>query len=189
MLVELCDMRVMHVKDLSPEELQAASLSEPEALSELIKRYLPLVKSRVLYFFGADSEFEDLVQEGYIGFLSAIQSYNSAEGTSFGYFAKLCIDRALGNYGKSKKHVTPAQLLPLDEELCAAGVGPESLAIIRDEYLSVANKAKTDLSVFEYTVFCYFINGYKNSEIAEIMSVPSKSVDNAVHRFKQKLKP
>ena len=174
---------------MSPEELQAVCKSEPEALTELIRRYLPLVKSRVLYFFGADSEFDDLVQEGYIGFLSAVHSYNSSEGTSFGYFAKLCIDRALGNYGRSKKHVDSAQLLPLDEELCAKGVGPEAITIIRDEYLSVANKAKTELSVFEYTVFCYFINGYKNSEIAEFLSVPPKSVDNAVHRFKQKLKP
>ena len=175
--------------NISSEELQRlAGLKTEEAKSLLVVRYLPLVKSRVMFFFGQASEFDDLVQEAYIGLLSALDSFDPNAGTSFGYFARLCIDRALINYGKSKKHKEPAGYIPLDESLGTAGIGPEASAIIRDEYVSVLNKAKSELSDFEYSVFCFYVSGYGNSEIADLMKVEPKSVDNAVHRFRCKLK-
>ena len=49
-------------------------------------------------------------------------------------------------------------------------------------------KALEKLSAFEYEVMSYYVGGYKIREISEILSVSPKSVDNAVRRFKQKLR-
>jgi RNA polymerase sporulation-specific sigma factor len=181
-------MKKDQLEALTSEELQAlCAENSSDALAVLVKRYLPLVKSRVLSFFGQGVEFEDLVQEAYIGFLSAVSGFDPGLSVPFGSFAKLCVDRALGNYSRSRKH-RESEHLTLNEELCAAGVSPESFAIIREDYLSVVGRAKSELSPLEYDVFCLYISGYRSQEISEILSVSVKSVDNAICRFKSKLK-
>ncbi len=174
---------------ISSEELwRKAAEADRAALAALASRYAPLVRSRALFFFGGTGELDDLVQEAFIGLLSAIESFKPEVGVSFGHFAGLCIDRALGNYVKSKKHRELSGCLPLDDALVTVGFATEELAELRDEYLTVLAGAKKKLSDFEYSVFCHCAVGYKNSEIAELMKVEAKSVDNAVHRFRRKLR-
>ena len=63
--------------DLSDEELCAHSANgTTEAEEELVRRYGRLVRmcARPLFLVGGDSE--DLIQEGMLGLLSAIRSYN-----------------------------------------------------------------------------------------------------------------
>ena len=172
-------------KDMSAEQLQSlCSEKNSEALAALAKRYLPLVKSRALYWSAGEGEFDDLVQEAYLGFLSAVSSFDAAVGVSFGYFAKMCVDRALLNYKKSLAKTNSHQSIPLQENLEAAGLDPEALAILKDDCANLKSEALEKLSAFEYEVMSYYIGGYKMQEIAELLSVSPKSVDNAVRRFR-----
>lgn len=154
--------------------------------ADLVRRYLPLVKSRVLFYYGATEEFEDLMQEGTIGFLSALSDYDPSVGVPFGCFAKLCVDRALGHYGNSRTHRAAADLVPIPEDI-SSHEGIEAEVQVREEIRRVLQKAKTLLSETEYSVFCYRLSGYGNAEIAAIMAVSPKSVENAVRRYKKKL--
>lgn len=182
-------MEKIEIKDMSAEQLQAlCGEKNSAALAELAKRYLPLVKSRALYWSAGEGEYDDLVQEAYLGFLSAVSSFDSSVGVSFGYFAKMCVDRALLNYKKALAKTSSHQSIPLHEDLVAAGLDPEALAILKDDCANIKTEALQKLSAFEYEVMSYYIGGYKMQEIAEILSVSSKSVDNAVQRFRQKLR-
>ena len=61
--------------------------------SELAVRYRPLIKrcTRPYFLVGGDSE--DLIQEGMIGLVSSMQSYNAESGAAFRSYAELCIRR------------------------------------------------------------------------------------------------
>ena len=63
---------------------------ETEVFNEIYDRYKNLVKfySRNLFLLGAESD--DLVQEGMLGLIKAVNSYNS-DKSSFKTFATLCI--------------------------------------------------------------------------------------------------
>ena len=182
-------MKEADFSTLSAEQLQLLCLEKnSDALAELAKRYLPLVKSRALYWSAGGGEYDDLVQEAYLGFLSAVSSFDAGVGVSFGYFAKMCVDRSLLNYKKSLAKNMAHQSIPLHDGLQVPGLDPEALAILRDDCANLNREALEKLSAFEYEVMSYYVGGYKMQEIAELLSVSSKSVDNAVRRFKQKLR-
>lgn len=182
-------MKEIDYSALSAEGLHSlCDQKDGAALSELAKRYLPLIKSRAMYWSAGEGEYDDLVQEAYLGFLSAVSSFDGSVGVSFGYFAKMCVDRALLNYKKALLKSNVHQSIPLHDGLQAAGLDPESLAILRDDCANANKEALEKLSAFEYEVMSYYVGGYKIKEIAEILSISPKSVDNAVRRFKQKLR-
>ena len=83
------------------------------AFEYLIKKYMGIVKkeSRALYIIGAENE--DIIQEGMIGLIKAIRSFDGSKGASFSTFANLCIKRQLITAVKlsnRKKH-SPLKLL------------------------------------------------------------------------------
>lgn len=178
-------MTDMNLASLDSHALQSLAGGNAEARAELVRRYIPLVKSRVLFFYGATEEFEDLFQEGMIGLLSALSDFDPAAGVPFGCFAKLCVDRALGNYGRSRVH-RDAAFLPLEETVSSASE-PEAEVVVRDEAARLLREARERLTELEYAVLCYKVSGYRNAEIASIMAVSPKSVENAVQRYKRKL--
>lgn len=179
----------MDYPQLSVEDLISLAMDDREAVGELARRYLPLVKSRVLFYYGVNEEFDDLMQEGYIGFLSAVSSYRADGGSSFGSFAKLCVDRALGNYGKSRVHREQSAALPLEEDYLMTSALPDRETVAREDWLELMKRAKSVLSELEYGVMCCYVSGYKPKEIAEMMAISPKSAENAIRRFKEKLKP
>ena len=64
-----------------------------DAMETLIKRYGPMItgQSRSLYIIGADEE--DLIQEGMIGLVKAVNNYRPDKGATFKTFAFMCVRR------------------------------------------------------------------------------------------------
>ena len=86
------------VEDYSPIsdlELLVLSRQSHDAMRELITRHSRLVRicARPLFLAGGDNE--DLVQEGMIGLLDAVRSFDPERGASFEAYATLCIRRRL----------------------------------------------------------------------------------------------
>ena len=78
---------------LSDENLvEKCKQNDQEAYSFLVMRYLFVVRSRAAAYKG-EIDFEDLVQEGLIGLMNAVNYFDKSFGTSFSTFATLCIDR------------------------------------------------------------------------------------------------
>ena len=79
---------------LDDEKLIAlCRIGDDEAYSVLIARYLFTVRKRASVYENSGIDFEDLVQEGFIGLLNAVKYYENNFDTSFSTFAYLCIDR------------------------------------------------------------------------------------------------
>jgi len=188
---------------LTDNELQAlAAAGDTYAENELAIRYRRLVRVCARPYFLAGGDSEDLIQEGMLGFLTAVREFDPDLETSFRTYAELCIKRRIFSAVKSASRLKHAFLndgVSLEEilsegshTLTAYSVEPFSRT---PEEQVLARESKNDfistysryLSRFEVQVLNYYLDGLSYSEIAEECSKPLKSIDNAVQRIRNKL--
>ncbi len=158
---------------------------------QIVTEYAPLVKSRALSFLSNGCELDDLIQEGNIGLLSASLRYNERL-SSFATFARRCIDAAIIDYlRKSSKlsQIPEGMLVDInDVQIADSSPDPEHSVSVKEEYSEMLQKAKTELSKLEYSVFSDMLSGYSYDEIAFRNKINLKSVNNAIRRIRVKLK-
>lgn len=65
------------------------------AFDTLVKSYLRTVLSTAKLYDGKGLEYDDLVQEGTLGLIKAIEKYEYTLGVSFGFYAKTCIKHSI----------------------------------------------------------------------------------------------
>ena len=175
------------------------------AEEELAERYSRLVRvcSRPYFLAGGDSE--DLIQEGLIGLLSAIRSFESEKEASFRTYAEVCIRNRLCSAIRAAardKHTPLNQSVSLGTLLFDGNPepypygteyqraeNPEDVVINREERQSKLEAFRGKLSCFERTVLDLYLDGLSYMEIAAEIGKPTKSVDNAVQRIRRKLAP
>ncbi len=181
------------------EDCELVSLAlggDESATTELLTRYIPLVKSRASVFTSSAFEYDDMFQEGMIGLYGAIGSFNSSCGTPFSAFARLCVDRmmvAVLRASSRQRRIPAAKISNLEDaphlaeaKLCA--VDPEESLIAKEEFNRFRRKADSELSTLEIKVLNAFISGCNYGEISQMLGIPEKSVDNALQRIRRKLK-
>ena len=104
-------MTLLDYPAFSDMELHTMYLSgDVNAGNELVLRYRRLVKICIRPYFLAGGDSEDLLQEGMIGLLSAIREYDSDGGSSFQFFAELCIRRRVISAARSASRQKHAPL-------------------------------------------------------------------------------
>lgn len=197
--------RISNVDDTCSDEALCESVAAGNRIAEevLVMRYNRLVRVCARPYFLAGGDSEDLIQEGMLGLLSAIRSYQPGRSATFRTFAEICIKGRLISAVKcasSGKHTplnsyisfeTPsfdgiADFVPT----MAAGFpqeNPEDLLISREELQEYLDTAKDQLSGFEAKVLSYYLDGLSYQEIAAQVDRSTKSVDNAVQRIRRKL--
>ncbi len=179
---------------------------DEDARDSLIAKYVPMVKYIIRNYYSAFLDFEDLMQEGLIGLLSAINEYNPEEyDVKFSSFAYICIIRRVYNVIKlttGNKHRLLNEATSLqtpvgsDEsrtilDLVAAGIpqfDPEE--VCEEKYVTdvIGKVLRNHLSMLEYAVIVRLLKGYSAREIEEEMGVGLKVIDNARTRVKSKLR-
>ena len=182
--------------ELSDEQLvKAVQDGNPSALTVLTVRYMPIVISRAEGYFSDGSDKEDLAQEGMIGLLRAIRSYNDDRGASFHTFALLCIDRNIISAVRSSlsaKKIPSSSLLYIDEiqgdTLLADKASPEDDLIAKDTVERIYSELEGILSKTEFAVFKLYLKGNTYEAISSKLLLTKKAVDNAVCRARKKLK-
>ncbi len=178
-------------KNFAENELIAAAIKDKDALLKVLEKYVPLVKSCAVCFVGSGAEFEDLVQEGMLGLVSAVRTFDPTKA-SFPTFAKVCVVRALCAAVRSfdNKSTIPAELVNyVDEsELVDSSSDPAFYLSVREEYFETLKNVKEKLSAFEYSVFLDRLFGYTNEEIAKKHCTAKKAVENAYLRAHKKIK-
>lgn len=181
--------------------LKLASDGDRDAEDALAARYLRLVRicSRPLFLAGGDSE--DLIQEGTFGLLSAIRSYDPADGTMFKTYAEHCIRMRLLSAIKSAsrlKHVPLNDGISLEELSEDPGAdlsalpelirhNPEELILAKESREELNAAFSRCLSRFEIKVLDLYLEGLSYREIADRLCRDAKSIDNAVQRIRRKL--
>ena len=171
-----------------PQETNGLILREEELRAA---EYSRLVSRIVRQFFLQGGDQDDLYQEGMIGLLKAIRSYDPARSDNFEAYASLCIRRQI--YDTIRRD---ARLL-LREEDALRQIAPDpALAGTPDpETQCLANETETEikaalhgfLSAFEASVLDPYLAGYSVSEISRSLGRSPKSVENAILRIRRKL--
>ena len=148
------------------ERCRGGRLSVPAA-SELIYRYFGFIKSKAASMCGSASVCDDFVQEGVLGFLSAIRHYSSDKGTAFSSYAYSCV------VNRMKTAAAKLSRLQSTEEGSDEDKGEDNL---------------TPENIMEYEIFRLSITGLTSEEIAKKLNISVKSAENAVSRARRKLK-
>lgn len=178
--------------NLSDEALvPLAKAGDSEAMAELIGRMTPMVYGKASSFRkGKGAEFQDLTQEGMIGFLNALYAYDPAGGASFRTFADVCVANRLRNVVRTRPGMANTQTLSIEtsglpsSELGAPPQDPQDIITGKDQFSSLMKS----LTVLEREVAFRFAAGESYDEIAAALSVTKKAVDNALQRIRKKLK-
>lgn len=175
----------------------AASQAESQAEELLVSRYTRLVRmgARPLFLAGGDSE--DLIQEGMLGLLKAIRTYDPARQAQFRTYADICIrSQLLSAIRKAAcdKHSPLNDYISFETPLFDTLVfladqkdDPETVLIGKEEWKERMGALKDQLSGFETDILHLYLNGYSYTEIAQRAGKTPKSVDNAVQRIRRKV--
>ena len=158
------------------------------AEEELIRRYGQKVRICARHFFLLGGDDEDLLQEGMIGLLNAVRSFNPALGTSFNTYAEKCIKSRLIDASQFKGYVEfiSSEDLVLEDSADEES-NPETLLIKYERYEEIMSQLRLKLSKYETSVLNLYLNGYSYPEIAGMLGKPDRSIYNAVQRIRGKL--
>ena len=168
----------------------------------LAGRYSRLVRICARPYFLAGGDSEDLIQEGMLGLLSAVRSFDSDRDTAFRAYAEVCIRHRLISAVKAAlgdKHAPLNNCIsfetPLFDGDCILGLSggdpiqrsPEEELLDREALQERTDLLQGQLSGFEALVLKLYLNGLSYAEIAADVDRPTKAVDNAVQRVRKKL--
>ena len=169
--------------------LNQAREGDQTALAALIAGFMPKIRRFARAAACPGLDFDDAVQEGYIGLFYAVRSYKEGGQASFETYATICIRNAVvaaRRAARRKKHRALNDALPLDEQVTIPG--PEEQAILKERIDETVTRINTGLSEIEREALLLFLSGQSYAQIASQLSRSPKSVENALARVRRKLK-
>lgn len=195
-------------KEYSDSELLMMMNEHSEYAKDLLyNKYQYIVRiyvkkyKKMAYVLGM--EIKDLTQEALVGFADALNSYKEDESTKLATFISLCVERRLQSAllkASRKKNIALNEALSLEHEYKEFNVTLADILsdnnennpltrITRNEHYSVlVDDILDSLSSHERDVLYLMIDGFNYKEIATLLNMDSKSVDNTIQRIKSKVK-
>ena len=193
-----------YFRETDDEQLWRIAVSgNARAEEELIERYTRLVRICARPYFLAGGDSEDLMQEGLLGLLNAIRSFEPESGAQFRAYAEVCIRNRILEAVRSasrKKHyplndgVSLEYVILSEDDRQSSDVKPEVFSRSPEEQVLARESEKEFYSTFsrclsslETEVMFYFLDGLSYRQIARNVGRTEKAVDNAVQRIRRKL--
>lgn len=198
-------------KKIAPEELVIlARAGDDEALRLIYAGHREMLRSKANLYFMIGADRDDVIQEGMIGLLSAIRTFDPDAGATFKTFAELCVKRRIINAVKMagrQKHKPLNESVSIDaaveasagtaesggiagfeDRLRAPGTtDPEEIVLLADLLDYVESNAPALFSEMERMVWSAYSHGGSASQIAESFGKSQKSIDNTLTRIKGKI--
>ncbi len=173
--------------------LSNAKSGDNKQLESLIKQYRSIVEAIARKYTNSPLEYDDIVQEGMIGLLAAIKTFDEDKGAMFKTYAVTCINNsiqtALKKFTRQKDIPQSIVVEYAEEEIPEqnGSISAEDYYIAGESVSMLAKILKDNLSEYENEVLRLHIVGCNYNEIANRLSKTPKSVDNALQRIKKKL--
>jgi len=195
-------MKYSELTELTDEELcRLVSRGERDAEEILVSRYFGLVRVCARPYYLAGGSFEDVIQEGLLGLLSAVREFSPTKKVPFKSFAEYCIKKRIYSGLKAasrNKHIPLNTYLSIDslfdDGANAADIvfdrsdaNPEDLILSRERYEELFTELKGMLSNLEARILELYLEGLTVREISAETGKTPKSVDNAIWRVRRKL--
>lgn len=166
--------------------ISKANLGDHKAAEVLILRYSNIVFAISKSYYSCGLTGEDWYQEGIIGLIRAINTFDAAKSASFKTYAAVCIKNRLNSLWrseKSKHEVNSEDLIKIDDS-----PSPEDEYIEKEVIARLAELFDSALSPTERDVLKHYFAGFSYEQTAKVLGISKKAVDNALFRAKNKLK-
>lgn len=172
------------------DELALIAKNDKEAASTLVFRYSKLIFIKAGIYTSANADSDDLRQEGLMGLLRAIASFDIHRGVKFSTFAEVCIVNQMKTFlAKSRKNPVLCESL---DDISADSISeeetPESIYINKEFFSELWYAVDNILSETERKVFSLYIQGMSYRETALKLGISEKTVDNAIQRARRKIR-
>jgi RNA polymerase sporulation-specific sigma factor len=149
------------------------------------------------------SSLDDLYQEGCIALLECVHHFREDLGASFGHFARICIEREVrslfrryrsASYSLLSHSLSLSMSVSEDENVLLMDTiantdihyDPTYMATL-NYYLSHVDTIKSEIGDDGWFIFQRHSEGYSYKEIAGMMEISDKAVDNSLQRIRKKL--
>ena len=197
----------MDYRELNDNELvYLCAENNEEAMNLIVNKYknciLMILKEYLKEYNIIGVEVADLYQEGLIGLMHAIHSYNSTRDVLFYTYANACIRTSLMsairqtfrqknrilNYSYSLDKIFEDSGDNFYEILKDESYEPNKLLLSSEDENELINKLKSKLSKSELAIFELRLKGLSNGEIASLIDKDTKYIENSLFRIKRKYK-
>ena len=183
------------------ELVMAYKAGDLKALDTICQNYKEFVsyKAKCFYIMGGDTQ--DLFQDGMLGLISAVGSYDPEKNDSFFPFASMCITRSIYKSieSASRKKNSPLNDYVLmynedgEESITTymggnASTNPETLLLEEEGAKLIEKSIREVLSEKELKVFELCLKGESYTTIADMLGISPKSADNTIQRIRSKAK-
>ncbi len=170
------------------ELIESAKLGDNAAFEALAADYKRVLEFHIKHFDNNPSNYDDLFQEGLIGLLKAVRSYDG-KSSSFATFASLCIRNSIiSGVRRNANHTSKTVSVP--ESRIEEETTPSAEEILLNDVSAglIYDKVYETLSPYEKTVFEMYLSDISYESIAFATGKSVKSTTNAVFRIRNKLK-
>ncbi len=181
-------------KTLPEEELAVlAANGDDESMALLIAAVTPIAKAKASKLANARISDEDLVQEGMLGFLDAVKSFDSSKGR-FKAYAEVCINNRIISAVRANfnnKNAALSNAVPFEtetEEISDISADPANIVSEIEETEYFENLLSSGFSDFEKSVIRFRLLEQSYSQIAAALDCSEKAVDNAMQRIRKKMR-
>jgi len=187
-----------------------AKTGDDEALRMIYEDSRAMLRSMANLYYMVGADRDDVIQEGMIGLLGAIRTFDPGAGASFKTFSELCVKRRIINAVKMagrKKHMPLNESVSIDavveahdngedrhtaanlEESLSASqtTDPEEIVLLADLMDFVGSNAPALFSDMELTVWDMYSRGASAVGISAALGKSLKSIENALTRIKGKI--
>lgn len=197
----------MDYRELNDNELvYLCAENNEDAINLIVNKYknciLMILKEYLKEYNIIGVEVADLYQEGLIGLMHAIHSYNPTRDVLFYTYANACIRTSLIsairqtfrqknrilNYSYSLDKIFEDSGDNFYEILKDESYEPNKLLLSSEDENELINKLKSKLSKSELAIFELRLKGLSNGEIATLIDKDTKYIENSLFRIKRKYK-
>ncbi len=197
----------MDYKELNDNELvYLCAENNEDAANLLISKYkgciLTTLKDYLKEYNIIGVEIADLYQEGLIGLIHAINSFDKEKDVTFYTYANACIKTSLISAMRQtfrKKNRILNNSYSLDNLIEESNYSfyelmkdyssdPDRILSQREDENDLINRIKSKLSKNEITIFELKLKGLSNKEICNLIDKDKKYVENTMFRINKKYK-
>ena len=190
--------------------IDKASSGDNNSFEVLCNRYKSYIRNLSFEVFIQGSDYEDIIQYGYIGLWKGVKSFNKDKVTNVDSFMRICAKRYIYT---AIKHADTKKCSPLNKAKSFEGIlgqsksgqdkdlklidiigtakssEEEALFNIEQKNLKIRlNSAFRSLSDIERKCISLYVEGLKQREICKLLDLKQKQVDNALSRAKRVIK-
>lgn len=175
------------IADSEADLIASAKNGDGAAFEALANSYKRVLEFHIKHFTPHPSMYDDLFQEGLIGLLKAVRSYDG-KSASFATFASLCVRNSIISGVRKYSGQVQKTVALEDSNFDEAVPSAEEVHLDSVRVRILYDKVYEALSPYEKSVFDMYLSDMPYETIAFVMGKSVKSISNAVFRIRQKLK-